>query len=62
MTTKTLATAALLAAMLTMSLTVPALADGYDVQTSNGTVSNAPPPPPPPPPPQRPTAVAAVRG
>jgi hypothetical protein len=62
MNTRTLATAALLAAMLTMSAASSALADGYDVQTSSGTVSNSPPPPAPPPPPQRPTSVAAVRG
>ena len=62
MNTKTFATAVLLAAMLTITAASSALADGYSVQSSNGTVSNVQPPPPPPPPPPRPAAVAAVRG
>ena len=53
---------AILASALVIAAADQVLAGNYDVDSSSGTVTNAPPPPPPSPPEHRVGSVAAVRG
>jgi hypothetical protein len=54
--------AAIAAVTLSAVSAVPAAAQGYSVNSSNGTYRNAPPPPPPPQAAPRQNSVNAVRG